>query len=85
MNIMTTKNERWDEFTEKLEGKDGCDFTGEGKNIKWNCNGDESRPIARKILEEMGDIDIEKTMKYFDEHGGHCDCEILFNVNRTNL
>uniref|UniRef100_A0A6H1ZMW2 DUF2695 domain-containing protein n=1 Tax=viral metagenome TaxID=1070528 RepID=A0A6H1ZMW2_9ZZZZ len=82
MDIMTTENERWDEFIENLEGEKGCNFTGEEANIKWSCNSDKSRPLTRKILEEMGNIDIEKTMKYFDEHGGYCDCEILFNVDR---
>jgi hypothetical protein len=29
----------------------------------------------------MDSIDVEKTIEFFHEHGGHCDCEILLNVD----
>ena len=83
---MTPDNERWEEFAEKLEGEEGCDFKekvkGDPKSITWKCSSKPERPLATAILEKMGNVNIAKTLKYFDEHGGHCDCEILFNVAR---
>ena len=32
-------------------------------------------------MAEMGDINIEATLAYFEDHGGYCDCEILMNVD----
>jgi hypothetical protein len=29
------------------------------------------------------DVDVDKSIAYFREHGGYCDCEILFNVERS--
>lgn len=80
MEIMTPTNPRWDEFTEKLGGEDGCNFREKDGKTIWTCNGEKDRPFARKILTEMGDIDIDATMEFFNKHGGYCDCEILFNV-----
>lgn len=44
------------------------------------CIGGKARPLAAAILKSMGDIDIPASMAYFNDHGGYCDCEILFNV-----
>jgi hypothetical protein len=83
--IMTPDNPRWEEFAEKLEGPEGCDFkekeAGNPDSITWRCDNTRDKPLARAILEKMGSIDIEATFKFFDENGGHCDCEILFNVD----
>lgn len=71
--IMTPANFRWDEFVSCL---------GE---VAGKCNTSKERPLARSILEEMGNVDIEASMEYFDKHGGYCDCEILFNVEPIRL
>jgi len=82
MEIMTPDSSRWKEFADRLEGEEGCNFVEkENGSITWNCSGSEERPLARAILEKMGDVDIDATMQYFDEHGGFCDCEILFNID----
>jgi hypothetical protein len=31
-------------------------------------------------MEDMGKIDINRTLADFEDHGGFCDCEILWNV-----
>ena len=77
--VMTPDNERWGEFTEKLGGPDGCDFTVDGT---WICDNSRHRPFARKILTEMG-FDVSRSLAVFDAGGGYCDCEILFNVENT--
>lgn len=84
--IMTPTNERWEEFIERLEGKEGCDFKDKIKDkpesITWKCPSKKNKPLATAILKKMRNINIKKSLKYFDEHGGHCDCEILFNVEK---
>jgi len=79
--ILSAQDPRWREFVKLMEGEEGCNFRRKvDGSWEWDCASDESRPIARKILEKMGGIDVEKTLKYFERKGGYCDCEILFNV-----
>lgn len=80
--VLTPKSKRWNTFVTKLEGKEGCNFTGKGKNIKWTCDATKKRPLARKILSKIRGVNIPATLRYFTLHGGHCDCEILFNVDK---
>jgi hypothetical protein len=80
--IMKPGHPKWWEFIKALEGPDGCNFREREEDGKtaWNCGGGTDQSLARAILEKMGDIDIESSLAYFTERGGHCDCEILFNV-----
>lgn len=81
-NVMTVSHPKWSEFIERLEGPEGCDFQ-EGVNppetVSWKCDLKNERPLARKLLADY-DVDIEASLAYFDKNGGHCDCEICFNV-----
>jgi hypothetical protein len=85
---MTRENPRWDEFCEKLNGPEGCNFTrknpDDAATTTWKCDNSSNRPFARKILAEMGltEDEIDQSLSYFDANGGYCDCEILFNVDR---
>lgn len=78
--VMNPNHPRWDEFCERLAGPEGCDFKGENENITWKCNGSHDKSYAIRILQTIPGIDLKKTLKYFDSHGGHFDCEILFNI-----
>ena len=80
--IMTPEHPKWDEFCDRLEGKEGCNFK-ENKNGKttWKCKGENDKTFAKKLIKNFKGIDVEGSLRYFDEHGGHCDCEILFNVD----
>ena len=88
METMTTDHPRWKEFYGVLEGPKACDFKqkveGDPKTTTWKCDNTNTRPFARKALESMGGFDIEASLKYFTAHGGHCDCEILFNVDAAH-
>lgn len=83
--VMTPEHPRWKEFAERLEGPEGCNFKDDGKgkedSITWECKGGRDQSKCRAILGAMPEIDIGKSLVYFDEHGGYCDCEVLFNVN----
>jgi hypothetical protein len=35
-------------------------------------------------MEDMGKIDIKRTLAYFEDHCGFCDCEILWNVDKDH-
>ena len=65
-----------------MEGKEGCDFKENAKgDATWKCKGGNDHTIARKILKKyFPEYSIPESLKFFTEHGGHCDCEILFNV-----
>jgi Protein of unknown function (DUF2695) len=79
-NAMTKEHPRWEEFLERLEGPEGCNFreAAPGKTV-WNCAGGDDKSLATAILTDMG-ASIEESLAYFEAHGGYCDCEILFNV-----
>lgn len=79
--VMTPEHPHWQEFAERLEGEEGCNFRkdGDGK-ITWSCKGGRDKTFAATILRMMPDIDVDASLAFFEAHGGHCDCEILFNV-----
>lgn len=84
---MNATNPRWEEFREKLSGPGYCNFRKEREDdpdsFKWNCTQGIERPHARRLLREMGASpeDIAASLKYYEQHGGYCDCEIVFNVD----
>ncbi|MBI2055743.1 MAG: DUF2695 domain-containing protein [Candidatus Sungbacteria bacterium] len=84
--LMTPDHPRWNEFAETLKGPEYCNFheeePGNPNSVKWQCKGGMNKPpFAKAILEKMSGFDVEASLKYFEENGGHCDCEILFNVD----
>lgn len=84
--VMTKEHPRWQEFVDRLEGPEGCDFKeigeGNGFDLSWNCGGENDKSLAQAILSDMGLTyeEIEESCEYFISHGGYCDCEILFNM-----
>jgi len=81
METMTTEHTRWDEFCERLGGPEGCNFRDDKeKGTTWHCGGGTDKSFAEIILQDMGDVDVTASLSYFEDHGGYCDCEILFNV-----
>lgn len=67
-------------FLGRLQGPEGCNFKGKGKDMTWQCNGGMNKDFATAILKTIPDVDVEGSLAFFEEYGGHCDCEILFNV-----
>lgn len=77
--LMTPEHESWDEFCERLGGPEGCDFQEKG----WKCKGGTDKTFATAILKKYyPDVDVPATLAYFEDNGGYCDCEILFNVDK---
>jgi len=73
--ILTPESPRWSLFVRLL----GNPLT-EGMPADTLRCGPKHR-YAEAVLIELGGIDIDGTLAFFREHGGHCDCEILFNVD----
>jgi hypothetical protein len=71
------RHPRWGEFLERLAGPGACDFHRD----RWTCFGD--LRFTNRILRDMGlDVRaIEISTAYFKDHGGYCDCEVIFNVD----
>lgn len=82
MNVLTPNDPRWNEFADRLSD------TLYISETEWRCDGDASSGpnphhyrFAKQVLTAMGNIDITATLAFFGDHGGGCDCEILFNVD----
>jgi hypothetical protein len=84
LEVMTPQNPRWELFADALYRM------MEWNEHTWKCDGDKGHNpehpehvhrYAKTVMGLMGGIDIEKSLAFFEEHGGYCDCEILFNVD----
>lgn len=82
-NIMTRDHPDWSKFLELLAGPEGCDFQQSETGIfTCKCSGNKERPFAKAILQKYWpDIDIPKTIDWFNQHNGRCDCTILLNID----
>jgi hypothetical protein len=80
--VMKPGHPQWRTFCNRLAGPEACDFKGHPtKGFTWKCGGGNDRSMATRILEDMG-ADVEASLTFFSHHGGFCDCEILFNLDR---
>jgi hypothetical protein len=76
MQIMNPAHPRWNEFVDRLGGPEACGWT---EDDTWRCSG--GHAYARAIIEDMGVLDVDASIAFFEEHGASCDCEILINVD----
>jgi len=87
LGLMNHENPRWQEFRDRLQGPEGCNFheetPGDRQTLTWHCLGTRDKTHAIAILTAMGATvaEIVASCEYFTAHGGFCDCEILFNVD----
>jgi hypothetical protein len=83
MEVLTPQSPRWTQFTDRLNEVLYVSDT------QWRCDGDQGHGpnpnhyrYAEAVMSQMGGVDIPNSIAFFQDHGGHCDCEILFNVDR---
>jgi hypothetical protein len=74
-DVMTPEHPRWGEFCARLD--EALQHSPAGCN---GCGHPAGHEGARAILSTMADIAVAASLRYFAEHGGHCDCEVLFNI-----
>jgi len=68
-SILTPADPRWAEFTTMLS------------NAVEDRGCQHDHRLAELIMaHEWDDIDIPGSLEFFRQHGGYCDCKILFNV-----
>jgi len=91
LGVMNHDNPRWQEFRDRLEGPEGCNFRekipGDRETLTWDCKAGRDKTHAIAILTAMGATvsEIVASCEYFTAQGGFCDCEILFNVGTRRL
>lgn len=78
--IMTPEHPSWGRFTRQLRRTLGCNLREQDDDVLFACDGSHERPKAMAILKGFAGVDVEASLRFFEEHGGHCDCEILWNV-----
>ena len=72
LEVMTPESRRWKEFAKRLDRA----------IAERGCASGTNKRNAEAVMRDMGGIDIEASLDYFEDHGGYCDCEILLNVDR---
>ena len=77
LNVMTDRHPRWKKFRDRLQGAEGIDARKNGSEWSWKCAHNHAH--STKILRAMG-CDVPTSIAFFVQHGGYCDCEVLFNV-----
>jgi len=81
--IMSPKHPEWKDFIDVISGPEGMNFREipGSLNFNWDCTSKIDKPICRKWLAFSDPpVDIEKSLRLFEAFGGHCDCEVVFNV-----
>lgn len=89
--------EKWNEFLERLEGEEGCNFkyldeeaekNEDHTKITWDCSKKyRVFSYSEKILKNMGfkKSEIDNIINIFIDNGGLCDCCILFNLREKQI
>ena len=85
--ILTPDSDCWGSFTEALGHAvqaNGCDCGYLRMRNFYPCGplkATDAHRLAKRTMAAMGDVDVPGSIAYFEAHGGHCDCEILMNVD----
>jgi hypothetical protein len=74
--IVTPSHRRWGEFAIRLQRALECDQEVDG----WGCKDDLALSALVLATMDIGHDDVRATLDYFKSSGGHCDCEVMFNV-----
>ncbi len=69
-------DEAWEEFAEALS----VPIFGQGLCMGGAHQGSARFYFAERLLEARG-FDVEASLALYEQHGGYCDCEILFNAD----
>jgi Protein of unknown function (DUF2695) len=71
-------NEQLFALFDYLEGPQGCNFQDDERGeATWKC--DTTLDMTRAWLRDRG-LDEEENIAFLESLGGHCDCEVVFNV-----
>jgi hypothetical protein len=79
--VLTPKSTRWGLFTDALDivlQERGCSNDSGMNTLRPEL----THAAARAVMNQMEYVDINRSLVFFQEHGGMCDCEILMNVDK---
>jgi hypothetical protein len=90
MTTMTPDHPHWKSFIRKLAATadtHGCDGDGTRLDPAPGKVGPtaEVHAHARRLLHNIGGVDVASSLAFFKTRGGHCDCEVLMNVDRDEV
>jgi len=88
LEVMTPKSPRWEQFCDAIDsavgllgcGGDGTQLDRETRNVIPPNPDWPTHAPTKRVLALMGDVDVEASIKFFEGHGGFCDCEVMLNV-----
>lgn len=82
-DLMTPYHKKWREFIERLSGPEGINARKVDGKWHHDCSAKPDFKHARAVLAAMGfdERRIDRSVEYFQQHGGGCDCEIAMNVD----
>jgi hypothetical protein len=76
LEILTFANSRWAEFIGRLHHAIViCEFP-----LEWRCDGDHGPHryrYAKRVMQQMGAIDVESSIAFLEELACPCDCSVL--------
>ena len=78
--ILAPEEDQFKDFLDRLCGPEGLDMQEQPigpVSVKCNCDFTFTINILKKYFPE---IDINETLDYYEDLGGHCDCGIVFYV-----
>ena len=78
---------QWEFFFDTLAGPGYCNFRQGPSGDTWDCKGGTDLTFTKEILGEMLDDEVkrDRVLSIIDVFGGHCDCEVVFNVQERVL
>ncbi|HKB38214.1 MAG TPA: DUF2695 domain-containing protein [Gemmataceae bacterium] len=84
MDVMQSEHPRWEEFVERTTMAIAGSVTGIDVDAALRgCNGHRLGGAlfesAWAVLAYM-DMDVERSIEFFEAHGGFCDCEVMLNI-----
>lgn len=83
--VMTPWHNDWVEFLHHLGEEISLTYDEDRQPFAEGCGHDPDCPKAVEVMRTLG-LDegaIERSLAYFREHGGRCDCRILLNVESS--
>jgi hypothetical protein len=76
--VMDKSNHKWNEFLDMLHKEVNFRETSKGRHT-WDCDGTLTK-TENILREHFPEVDIERSLDFMMQHGGYCDCEVIFNV-----
>lgn len=68
IQIMTPSHPKWDAFKFKLI------------RVSNKCDSISKKQTELILIKDFPEVNLKRSINFFEKHGGFCNCEILMNV-----